>query len=254
MTALAVLLGHGIGYSASPAIHNAAFEALELDARYELRDVGADNLAAEVDALRSSDRIGANVTKPHKVAVCRLVDELAPEVRGLGAANTIIRYGDRLIARNTDYPALRAELPPGINRAVILGGGGASRAAVAALKAAGLPCRGGGRSSAVGQHARRGDDRGPARQRDADRHRLRRDAGAGRTCCGPRWRCSTSSTAPARPASSGRPARPAPARVAAPGCCCARPPSASHCGRIAQAPFEVMRDALRAELGPGADV
>ena len=49
MTALAVLLGHGIAYSASPAIHNAAFEALELDARYELRDVGADGLEAEVD-------------------------------------------------------------------------------------------------------------------------------------------------------------------------------------------------------------
>ena len=137
MTALAVLLGHGIGYSASPAIHNAAFASMALDARYELRDVAADALAAEVDALRSSDRIGANVTKPHKVAVCRLVDELGPEVRGLGAANTIIRYGDRLIARNTDYPALRAELPPGIHRAVVLGGGGASRAAVAALKAAG---------------------------------------------------------------------------------------------------------------------
>ena len=99
MTALAVLLGHGIGYSASPAMHNAAFEALLLDARYELRDVEADTLAGEVEALRSSDRIGANVTKPHKVAVCRLVDELGPEVRGLGAANTIIRYGDRLIAR-----------------------------------------------------------------------------------------------------------------------------------------------------------
>ena len=48
------------------------------DARYELRDVAADGLAAEVDALRGDDRIGANVTKPHKVAVCRLVDELAP--------------------------------------------------------------------------------------------------------------------------------------------------------------------------------
>jgi len=137
MTVLAVLLGHGIGYSASPAIHNAAFAALELDARYELRDVGADDLAAEVDALRASDRIGANVTKPHKVAVCALVDEVGPEVNRLGAANTIIRYGQRLVARNTDLAALRAELPPGISRAVVLGAGGASRAAVDALKAAG---------------------------------------------------------------------------------------------------------------------
>ena len=137
MTALAVLLGHGISYSASPAMHNAAFAALELDARYELRDVAADALAAEVEALRAEDRIGANVTKPHKVAVCSLVDELGPEVRRLGAANTIIRYGDRLVARNTDLAALRAELPPGIRRAVVLGDGGASRAAVDALKSAG---------------------------------------------------------------------------------------------------------------------
>jgi shikimate dehydrogenase len=137
MTALAVLLGHGIGYSASPAIHNAAFAALELDARYELRDVAADGLEAEVEALRAGDRIGANVTKPHKVAVCNLVDDVGPEVRRLGAANTIIRYGDRLVARNTDLPALRAELPPGVRRAVVLGSGGASRAAVDALKDAG---------------------------------------------------------------------------------------------------------------------
>jgi shikimate dehydrogenase len=137
MTAFAVLLGHGISYSASPAIHNAAFEALDWDARYELRDIAADQLEAEVEALRADDIIGANVTKPHKVAVCNLVDEVGPEVRRLGAANTIIRYGDRLVARNTDLPALRAELPPGVRRAVVLGGGGAARAAVDALKAAG---------------------------------------------------------------------------------------------------------------------
>ncbi|MBA3740313.1 MAG: shikimate dehydrogenase [Chloroflexi bacterium] len=137
MTALAVLLGHRIGYSASPAMHNAAFAALELDARFELRDVAVDDLAGEVERLRESDRIGANVTKPHKVAVCSMVDELGPEVRRLGAANTIMREGDRLVARNTDLAALRAELPSDISRAVVLGSGGASRAAVDALKSAG---------------------------------------------------------------------------------------------------------------------
>lgn len=137
MTALAVLLGHDIGYSASPAMHNAAFGALSLDARYELRDVEAAALAAEVEALRAEDRLGANVTKPHKLAVCALVDELGPEVQRLGAANTIVRVGDRLVARNTDLAALAAELPPGVRHAVVLGAGGASRAAVDALAAAG---------------------------------------------------------------------------------------------------------------------
>lgn len=132
-----MLLGHGIGYSASPAMHNAAFAALGIDARYELRDVAADSLAEETAALREDGRIGANVTKPHKMAVCRLVDELAPEVRRLGAANTVVRRDDRLIAHNTDLAALAAELPPGVGRAVVLGAGGASRAAVAALQDAG---------------------------------------------------------------------------------------------------------------------
>ena len=137
MTMLAVLLGHEIGYSASPAMHNAAFAALELDARYELRDVDGLSLGDEVATLLEDGRIGANVTKPHKMAVCGLVDEIGPEVRRLGAANTIVRHGDRLVARNTDQAAIAGELPRGITRAVVLGAGGASRAAVAALHDAG---------------------------------------------------------------------------------------------------------------------
>ena len=139
MTALAVLLGHHIGYSASPAMHNAAFAALGIDARYELADVSPDELPAAVDALRGPGRIGANVTQPHKVAVAGLVDELASEVERLGAANTIVRHGERLVAHNTDLPALAAEvmsLGP-IGKAAVLGVGGASLAAQAALADAG---------------------------------------------------------------------------------------------------------------------
>jgi shikimate dehydrogenase len=135
MTDVVVLLGHGIGYSASPAIHNAAFAALDIDARYELADVAPDGLADAVTALRAPDRLGANVTQPHKVAVCGLVDELGPEVRRLGAANTIGRDGDRLVAHNTDLPAVAAaigDLGTGYH-AVVLGDGGASRAVQAAL-------------------------------------------------------------------------------------------------------------------------
>jgi shikimate dehydrogenase len=139
VTAQVVLLGHHIGYSASPAMHNAAFAALGIDARYELADVPSDALADAVAALRAVERLGANVTQPHKLAVCDLVDELSPEVRRLGAANTIVRSGDRLVAHNTDLPALAAELAAlgRFGRAVILGAGGASRAAQAALADAG---------------------------------------------------------------------------------------------------------------------
>lgn len=108
MTAIAVLIGQRIDYSASPAIHSAAFAALGLESRYELRDVGVDGLADEVVALRAGDRIGANVTQAHKVAVCDMVDELGPEVCRLGAANAIVRYDGRLVARNTLVREARA--------------------------------------------------------------------------------------------------------------------------------------------------
>ncbi|HEX2221135.1 MAG TPA: shikimate dehydrogenase [Candidatus Limnocylindria bacterium] len=139
MTDLVVLLGHRIGYSASPAMHNAAFAALGIDARYELADVAVGGLAKAVEALRGEDRIGANVTQPHKLAVCDLVDHLAPEAERLGAANTIVRDGTRLVAHNTDLPALAAELADmgAGGPSVILGVGGASRAAQAALADAG---------------------------------------------------------------------------------------------------------------------
>ena len=139
MTDLAVLLGHHIGYSASPAMHNAAFATLGLDARYELADVSPEGLAEAVDALRGPGRIGANVTQPHKLAVCDLVDDVSPEVGRLGAANTITRQADRLVAHNTDLPALAAELAGmgSVSSAAVLGVGGASRAAEAALRDAG---------------------------------------------------------------------------------------------------------------------
>lgn len=135
MTDLAVLLGEHIGYSASPAMHDAAFAALGIDARYELADVDPNGLAAAVDALRRPGRIGANVTRPHKLAVRDLVDALAPEVERLGAANTIVRDGARLTAHNTDLPALAAELDAlgSFTAAAVLGVGGASLAAQAAL-------------------------------------------------------------------------------------------------------------------------
>lgn len=139
MTELVVLLGHHIGYSASPAIHNAAFASLGMDARYELADVSPEALPDAVAALRASGRLGANVTQPHKLAVCDLVDDLAVEVERLGAANTIVPRDGGLVAHNTDLPAMTAELGGlgSARRAVVLGNGGASLAVQAALADAG---------------------------------------------------------------------------------------------------------------------
>lgn len=138
MTRHAGLLGTDIGYSASPALHDAAFRAVGLDARYVLLEVAAEELRAAVDALRDPSWVGANVTRPHKVAACDLVDARAPEVERLGAANTIVRTGGQLTAHNTDLPALASEIVAiaadvPVRHAVVLGAGGASRAAQAAV-------------------------------------------------------------------------------------------------------------------------
>jgi len=137
VSAQVVLLGHRIGYSASPPIQNAAFRALDLDWSYALHDVPPDLLPEAVAELRRPGRNGANVTTPHKMAVAELVDLLDPVAERLAAVNTIVCDGERLIGHNTDLPALAAELSdlvgasPG--HAVVLGTGGASRAAQAAL-------------------------------------------------------------------------------------------------------------------------
>ena len=141
MSALVTLLGHRIGYSASPAMLNAAFAAMGVDARYELCDIDAEELPGAVGELRTANALGANVTQPHKVEALDLVDGLAPEVERVGALNTIVRHGDRLVGHNTDVTAIAARLAalaPDAWQAVVLGSGGASRAVVIALADAGV--------------------------------------------------------------------------------------------------------------------
>jgi shikimate dehydrogenase len=135
------LLGHGIAYSASPAMMTAAFAALDLPHRYVLADIPAEAVPATVAGLRAADCGGANVTVPHKAAVAALVDEVTPVAREAGAVNTVVREGDRLIGHNTDMPATIEAIarlcPGGPGRALVLGAGGASRAVQLALRAAG---------------------------------------------------------------------------------------------------------------------
>jgi shikimate dehydrogenase len=138
----AVLFAHPAGHTVSPAMHRAAFEATGVAGTYDARDVPPQDLPAAVAALRRSPWWGANVTVPHKTAVVPLLDELAPAARRLGAVNTIVRRGDRLVGDNTDLPGFvraLADLPLLLAgaAAVVVGAGGAARAVVAALTDAG---------------------------------------------------------------------------------------------------------------------
>lgn len=138
MTAVVRIFGHPVGHSISPAIHNAAFAALGIDARYEAADVHPADLPRAIADLRAQRLLGANCTIPHKLAVLDLVDERTEETRLIGAANTLFWREDALVADNTDAGglerAIRAEWPDLIaGRAVLLGSGGAARAAAVAL-------------------------------------------------------------------------------------------------------------------------
>jgi shikimate dehydrogenase len=132
------LIGQRIGYSASPAMHEAAFRAAGLDGwTYELWDVGSGELPATVGRLRGDGYAGANVTIPHKLAVGSLLDELDPLAAKTEAVNTIAKREGRLVGLNTDVQGIAAALRAvgfGSGSAVLLGRGGSARAAAAALE------------------------------------------------------------------------------------------------------------------------
>ncbi|WP_425861622.1 shikimate dehydrogenase [Arthrobacter sp. TWP1-1] len=137
------VLGHPIGHSQSPALHNAAYKALGVNFSYRAIDVEAPDLAALMAQVRSDgDWYGLSVTMPLKNAAVDLVDELTPVARTLGAVNTIIATTDDagatfLRGDNTDVAGIvNALRHAGVGerpRAAILGGGGTAVSAIAAL-------------------------------------------------------------------------------------------------------------------------
>ena len=138
------LIGDPVAHSRSPAMQNAAFVALGIDARYELWPTPLPELRARVESLRAGDVLGANVTVPHKLAVIPLLDEVSSLAARAGAVNTIMRRDGRLIGENTDVDgfarALREAAGERMPRqVVVLGAGGAARAVLLALVAEGVP-------------------------------------------------------------------------------------------------------------------
>ena len=120
-------------------MHNAAFEALGLDWRYVKLPVPPEGFEQTVRALPESGYRGVNVTIPHKQAALALADDAGAAARAIGAANTLTFADGAICADNTDAAGLLAALgedPRGMT-ALVLGAGGAGRAAVWALREAG---------------------------------------------------------------------------------------------------------------------
>lgn len=139
MNALAGVLGFPIGHSRSPVMMNAAFRALALDWRYLKLPVPPERFEQTVRALPGSGYRGANVTIPHKLAAHDLAGELSDAARAIGAVNTLSFHDDgRIAGDNTDAGGLLDALgEPVPATALVLGAGGAARAAAWALAHAG---------------------------------------------------------------------------------------------------------------------
>jgi len=137
-TDVALVCGDPIGHSAGPVVHGAALAATGVDG------VLAPTLASPVEALGLGPRlVGLSVTAPYKVDAMELVGEASAAARAIGALNTIeVGVGRAERGSNSDAPAIRAALEAsGVElrgaAALVVGAGGAARAAVHALREAG---------------------------------------------------------------------------------------------------------------------
>jgi shikimate dehydrogenase len=141
----AEVIGDPVAQSKSPLIHGFWLERLGLAGRYQRCHVTGDGLAAYLAARRGDPSWrGCNVTIPHKQAVIPLLDAIDPVAAAIGAVNTVVRDGDRLIGYNSDAPGFLEPLRPLLARAWlfrmarVIGAGGAARAIVHALAAEGF--------------------------------------------------------------------------------------------------------------------
>ncbi|KAH8738397.1 type I 3-dehydroquinase-domain-containing protein [Ilyonectria robusta] len=142
------IFGHNIAHSLSPTLHNAGFQELGLPHRYRIHQ--SENVDKSVeDLVNRHDFGGASVTFPHKLQVGRLLDSVSPVVEKVGAVNTIVvrksEDGSRvLIGDNTDWLGIKRCIDSasvrhlGTSAALVLGAGGAARAACYAIQSLGV--------------------------------------------------------------------------------------------------------------------
>jgi shikimate dehydrogenase len=144
-TPRAFVMGHPIGHSRSPMMHSYWLRQQGLDGRYEPLDVAPDDLAGFFAAYRERGWVGGNVTVPHKLAVIPHLDAIDDDAAAMGAVNTIWWKDGALTGGNTDSLGFMGNLDErapawerGAGRAVVIGAGGATRAAVYGLLGRGL--------------------------------------------------------------------------------------------------------------------
>lgn len=142
----AFVIGHPIKHSRSPLIHGSWIAEHGIEGSYEAIDVAPDELPAFVERLRQGEFAGGNVTIPHKEAVFALCDSVDPLATTIAAVNTLVARDGKVHGFNTDFMGFLGNLDQnapgwgeGLNRAIVLGAGGAARAVLVALRERGVP-------------------------------------------------------------------------------------------------------------------
>ena len=136
------LIGAPVAHSVSPAMYAAAFAHLGLPATYFAAHVERRDVARVIDSARLLGLGGFNVTIPHKTAVLPLLDAVGETAALCGAVNTVVLRGEQSVGHNGDLVAVR-EVVRARNislqgaSTLVLGAGGAGRAAAFALASSG---------------------------------------------------------------------------------------------------------------------
>jgi shikimate dehydrogenase len=145
MTRQVALLGKPLRRRHSQVMHDAAFAAAGIDARYVLRELEPDAVEDAVRAARGPEWLGLGVTAPYKRVVAGLCDEVEAEAETIGAVNNVVREADgRLVGFNSDAPGFVAGVEIAMGRpldgieVVVAGAGGAAHAVVHACLSAGV--------------------------------------------------------------------------------------------------------------------
>ncbi len=132
------VVGDPVAHSRSPAIHEAGYRQLGLEATYVHWHVRPDEFGDVVSALRTRSIDGVNVTMPHKSRAFAAVDRRSPDAERTGAVNTIVVHGGELVGYNTDVAGVRHALAKVGTRptdtVMVLGAGGAAAAALVAAE------------------------------------------------------------------------------------------------------------------------
>lgn len=144
MTRRVALIGKPLRRRHSQVMHDAAFAAAGIDARYELLELEPDAVKGAVNQARGPEWLGLQVTAPYKRLVAGLCDEVEADAATIGAVNSVARSAaGELVGFNTDAPGFRAGVELAMGRplaradVVVAGAGGAAHAVVFACLSAG---------------------------------------------------------------------------------------------------------------------